>query len=82
MKRARFFSNSPSLPRPMAPKLRRDEITLMLCDALLPDWGNLENLLDLMVGEDGSLEIDFGDDILDAACITRDGEIRGERTAR
>ena len=46
MKRARFFSNSPSLPRPMAPKLRRDEITLMLCDALLPDWGNLENLLD------------------------------------
>ncbi len=43
---------------------------------------NLENLLDLMVGEDGSLEIDFGDDILDAACIARDGEIRGERTAR
>ena len=46
MKRARFFPNSPSRPRPMAPTLRRDEITLMLCDALLPDWSGLENLLD------------------------------------
>jgi NAD(P) transhydrogenase subunit alpha len=43
---------------------------------------NLENLLALMVGEGGKLEIDFDDDILDAACIIRDGEIRGERTAR
>ena len=43
---------------------------------------NLENLLELMVGEEGALQIDLGDDILDAACIVRDGEIRGERTAR
>ena len=43
---------------------------------------NLENLLALMLGEGGKLEIDFEDDILDAACIVRDGEIRGERTAR
>jgi NAD(P) transhydrogenase subunit alpha len=43
---------------------------------------NLENLLGLMVGEEGELEIDFDDDILDAACVAHEGEIRGERTAR
>ena len=43
---------------------------------------NLENLLGLMVGEEGELKVDFEDDILDAACIAHDGEIRGERTAR
>lgn len=43
---------------------------------------NLENLLELMLGEEGGLEIDFDDDILEAACIVREGEIRGERTAR
>jgi NAD(P) transhydrogenase subunit alpha len=43
---------------------------------------NLENLLGLLVGEDGELNIDFDDEILDAACIAHDGEVRGERTAR
>jgi len=43
---------------------------------------NLENLLGLLVTEEGELKIDFDDDILDAACIAHDGEIRGERTAR
>jgi NAD(P) transhydrogenase subunit alpha len=43
---------------------------------------NLENLLGLMITEQGELEIDFSDDILEAACITHEGEIRGERTAR
>ncbi len=43
---------------------------------------NLENLLGLMITEDGALEIDFGDDILAAACITDDGEIRNERAAK
>jgi len=43
---------------------------------------NLENLVGLMIGEDGSLELNFEDDIIDAACITHDGEVRGERTAR
>ena len=43
---------------------------------------NLENLLGLMIGEEGELKIDFEDDILDAACIAHGGEIRGERTAR
>ena len=43
---------------------------------------NLENLLGLLVGEDGELTVDFEDDIVDAACIAHGGEIRGERTAR
>jgi NAD(P) transhydrogenase subunit alpha len=43
---------------------------------------NLENLLGLLVTEEGELKIDFDDEILDGACIAHDGEIRGERTAR
>lgn len=43
---------------------------------------NVENLLDLMVDEEGTLSVDFGDDIIDAACIASGGETRGERTAR
>ena len=43
---------------------------------------NLENLLGLLVGEEGQLKIDFEDDIVDAACIAHEGQIRGERTAR
>ena len=43
---------------------------------------NLENLLGLLVDEEGQLKIDFEDDIVDAACIAHQGEIRGERTAR
>jgi len=42
---------------------------------------NLENLLGLMVGEDGALAIDFEDDILAAARITEAGEIKNERAA-
>ncbi|MDX6587209.1 MAG: H+-translocating transhydrogenase subunit alpha [Solirubrobacterales bacterium] len=43
---------------------------------------NIENLLGLLVGEDGQLNIDFDDEVVAGACITHDGEIRGERTAR
>lgn len=43
---------------------------------------NVENLLELMVDEQGVLNVDFGDDIIDAACISAGGETRGERTAR
>ncbi len=43
---------------------------------------NLENLLGLMVTEEGELKIDFEDDIIDGACIAHEGELRGERTAR
>ena len=42
---------------------------------------NLENLLGLMVTEEGSLNLDFEDDIIAAACITQGGEIKNERAA-
>jgi len=42
---------------------------------------NLENLLGLMIGEDGQLKLDFEDDIIAAACITHEGKIRNERAA-
>jgi NAD(P) transhydrogenase subunit alpha len=29
--------------------------------------------------KDKALEINFGDDIVDAACVTHDGEIRNQR---
>jgi len=36
---------------------------------------NVQALLDLMTGEDGSLNLDFDDDVIAGACVTRDGEI-------
>ena len=42
---------------------------------------NLENLLGLLVTEEGELKVDFEDDIVDAACITQGGQIRNERAA-
>ncbi len=43
---------------------------------------NLENLLGLLVSEEGELKIDFEDDIVAAACITHGGEIKNERAAK
>jgi NAD(P) transhydrogenase subunit alpha len=42
---------------------------------------NLENLLGLMITEEGELNVDLEDDILAAALITRGGEIVNERAA-
>ncbi|MEA2431732.1 MAG: H+-translocating transhydrogenase subunit alpha [Thermoleophilaceae bacterium] len=36
---------------------------------------NVSSLLELMVGEDGALKLDFEDAVIAGACITRDGEI-------
>jgi H+-translocating NAD(P) transhydrogenase subunit alpha len=36
---------------------------------------NVQALLDLFVGEDGALALDFDDEIIKGACIVRDGEI-------
>jgi H+-translocating NAD(P) transhydrogenase subunit alpha len=36
---------------------------------------NVQNLVELMVSEEGGLELDFEDEIIAGACITRDGEI-------
>jgi proton-translocating NAD(P)+ transhydrogenase subunit alpha len=43
---------------------------------------NLENLLGLMVSEEGELNIDFEDEVLAGACITHEGQIRNERAAK
>jgi NAD(P) transhydrogenase subunit alpha len=42
---------------------------------------NVENLLGLLVDDEGNLALDFDDEIVDAACITHEGKVRGERTA-
>jgi NAD(P) transhydrogenase subunit alpha len=36
---------------------------------------NVQSLLELMIGEDGQLSLDFDDEVIAGACITRDGEI-------
>jgi NAD(P) transhydrogenase subunit alpha len=43
---------------------------------------NLENLLGLLVTDEGEVRVDFEDDIIAAACITEGGEIRNERAAK
>lgn len=42
---------------------------------------NIENLLGLLIGEDGQLNLNFDDEVIAGACITHDGEIRNERAA-
>jgi H+-translocating NAD(P) transhydrogenase subunit alpha len=36
---------------------------------------NIQSLLELMTDEDGTLKLDFDDEIIAGACVTRDGEI-------
>jgi len=36
---------------------------------------NVQSLLELLIGEDGTLDLNFDDEIIAGACITRDGEI-------
>jgi H+-translocating NAD(P) transhydrogenase subunit alpha len=36
---------------------------------------NIQSLLELMTGEDGSLQLDFDDEIVAGACVVREGEI-------
>jgi len=40
---------------------------------------NVENLLKLLVSEEGALNIDFDDEVVAGACLTHEGEIRNER---
>ena len=42
---------------------------------------NIENLLGLLIGEDGALALNFDDEIIAGACVTHDGAIRNERAA-
>jgi NAD(P) transhydrogenase subunit alpha len=40
---------------------------------------NVENLLGLLIDEQGNLSLDFDDEVVAGACITHEGEIRNER---
>jgi NAD(P) transhydrogenase subunit alpha len=40
---------------------------------------NVENLLGLLISDEGQLTLDFEDEIVDGACITHEREIRNER---
>jgi NAD(P) transhydrogenase subunit alpha len=42
---------------------------------------NVENLLGLLLDDEGKLALDFDDEVVAAACITHEGEIRNERAA-
>ncbi len=42
---------------------------------------NIQNLLGLLLTEEGELELDFDDEVVAGACITHQGEIRNERAA-
>jgi NAD(P) transhydrogenase subunit alpha len=43
---------------------------------------NLENLLDLIITEEGEVKVDFEDEVIAGACITEGGEIKNERAAK
>jgi NAD(P) transhydrogenase subunit alpha len=43
---------------------------------------NVENLLGLLISEEGELNLDFDDEVIAGACITHEGEIRNERAAK
>ena len=43
---------------------------------------NLESLLNLIIGDDLELPLDFEDEVIDAMCITHGGEIRGHTIGR
>ncbi len=43
---------------------------------------NVQALLDLFVGEDGRLQLDWEDEIVKGACVTRDGQVVNEGARR
>jgi NAD(P) transhydrogenase subunit alpha len=42
---------------------------------------NVENLLGLLISEEGDLSLDFEDEVVAGACLTHQGEIRNDRAA-
>jgi len=40
---------------------------------------NIENLVKLLVNDEGELNLDFDDEIVAGACLTHEGEIKNER---
>jgi NAD(P) transhydrogenase subunit alpha len=48
----------------------------MAADASALYAKNVQNLAELMIGEDGGLNLSFEDEIITGACITHDGAVR------
>ncbi|MGH2951433.1 MAG: hypothetical protein ACRDKX_05240, partial [Solirubrobacterales bacterium] len=42
---------------------------------------NVENLLGLLIDDEGNLALDLDDEVIAGACLTHEGEIRNERAA-
>jgi NAD(P) transhydrogenase subunit alpha len=57
----------------------RNLVSEMATDASQLYSKNIENLLGLLIDDEGRLKLDFEDEIVAGACITHDGEIRNER---
>jgi H+-translocating NAD(P) transhydrogenase subunit alpha len=51
----------------------------MAADASALYAKNLQNLVELIVDEEGNLKLDFEDEIVAGACLTHEGEIKNER---
>jgi len=58
----------------------KDAASAMPADASRLYAKNVANLLALMV-RDGTLAVDFGDDVVAGTCLTHDGEVRHAPTA-
>ena len=55
--------------------MRHDDVREAVSEAFREEWGrNVAALLELMV-EDGNLKLDWEDEVIAGACITRGGEI-------
>jgi proton-translocating NAD(P)+ transhydrogenase subunit alpha len=57
----------------------RNLVSEMATDASQLYSKNIENLLGLLIDDEGNLNLDFEDEIVAGACITHEGEIRNER---
>jgi NAD(P) transhydrogenase subunit alpha len=56
-----------------------DYPSLMPLDASRMFGKNVTNFLDLLIDEEGSLKLNFDDEIVRGTCITNDGRIVNER---
>jgi NAD(P) transhydrogenase subunit alpha len=43
---------------------------------------NIENLLGLLLDDEGNLSLNFEDEVVAGACLTHEGQIKNERAAQ
>jgi len=56
-----------------------DYPSMMTSDASKMYGTNLTNFLKLIIAEDGTMNLDFEDDIIKGTCLTHNGELVNER---